>query len=243
MLDNFIKFKFCGIKNVFCLFQGKNSDTEKSLGSIAFNRGESNAQITENRKFLFESINMPVSELHQIHSNLLFFDCAPVKYNQTAEKEGDGLATDKPRHALLLKTADCQPVLFTHKTGKYIMALHVGWRANRNNFIQEAVESFCGHYQVFPKDLLAVRGPSLGPNQSEFVNFDAEWGQDYLQWFNPADKTLNLWELTKAQLEQAGLKKENIYGLDLCTKTMHGNYFSHRENSQTGRQASLIWFE
>lgn len=243
MLDNFFSFRFCGLKNVFCLFQGKNLNTEFSLGSIAFNRGEPNEKILANRKFLHEKLKMPVMEVHQTHSNIMHFSPDPVSFSDQAKLEGDGMATDLPRHALLVKTADCQPVLFAHKNGKHIMALHVGWRANKNNFIASAVDEFCRKYALSAKDLLAVRGPSLGSREAEFVNFREEWGNAYAPWHNEYAKTLDLWELTRHQLRQAGLTQENIYGLDFCTKTMDSHFFSHRNNNQTGRQASIIWFE
>lgn len=243
MLDNFFSFSFCGLKNVFCLFQGKNQNTDYSFGSIAFNRGETNDKILANRKCLHEKLGMPVMEVHQTHSNILHFSPVPIRFSDEAELEGDGMATDLPRHALLIKTADCQPVLFAHKSGKHIMALHVGWRANKNNFIASAVEEFCRKYKLFAKDLLAVRGPSLGSREAEFIHFQEEWGNAYSPWYDENAKTLDLWELTRHQLRQAGLRQENIFGLDLCTKTMDSHFFSHRNNRQTGRQASIVWFE
>lgn len=243
MLDNLLFFQFSGIKNVHCLFHGRNKNTENSLGSIAFNRGEENNVILQNRKYLFEKLGMPVFEVHQIHSSILHFNPKETLYTEKAGLEGDGIATDKARHALLIKTADCQPVLFADKKGKHIMALHVGWRGNRNDFIAQAVAEFCEGYKIQAKDLFAVRGPSLGPNEAEFTNFAAEWGNAYTTWYNEEKQTLNLWELTRFQLQQAGILPENIYGIDFCTKTMHEQYFSHRENNQTGRQASIIWIE
>ena len=123
------------------------------------------------------------------------------------------------------------------------MALHVGWRGNRNDFILQAVAEFCKEYKLLARDLFAVRGPSLGPQEAEFTNFSAEWGDAYKEWYTVQTQTLDLWTLTRHQLKQAGLLQENIYGIDFCTKTMSKQYFSHRENNQTGRQASIIWFE
>lgn len=243
MLDNIFSFQFSGIKNVHCLFQGKNQNTAFSLGSIAFGRGEDNAAIRQNRQYLFEKLGMPVLEVHQIHSNILHFSPQPISWHEQASLDGDGIAADTPKTALLIKTADCQPVLFCHKNGRHIMALHVGWRGNRNGFIMQAVDEFCRKYELCARDLLAVRGPSLGSREAEFVSFSEEWGNEYSPWFNEATQTLDLWELTRHQLRQAGLKQENIYSLDLCTKTMHNRFFSHRHDSGTGRQASIIWFE
>lgn len=243
MLDNLLFFQFSGIQNVHCLFHGKNHTASQTLGSIAFDRGEENETICQNRKYLFGTLNMPVLELHQIHSNILHFSPKETSYAEKAALEGDGIATNAAKHALMIKTADCQPLLFTHKKGQHIMALHVGWRGNRNDFIVQAVAEFCEKYKLVARDLLAVRGPSLGPQEAEFTNFHTEWGNAYTTWYNATAQTLDLWGLTRHQLKQAGLLPENIYGLDFCTKTMHKQYFSHRENNQTGRQASIIWFE
>jgi hypothetical protein len=243
MLDNLLFFQFSGIKNVRCLFHGKNFNTENSLGSIAFDRGEENKIILENREYLFKKLSMPVLEVHQIHSSILHFTPKQTLYAEKASLEGDGIATNSAKHALLIKTADCQPILLAHKKGQHIMALHVGWRGNRNDFILQAVAEFCKEYKLLARDLFAVRGPSLGPQEAEFTNFSAEWGDAYKEWYTVQTQTLDLWTLTRHQLKQAGLLQENIYGIDFCTKTMSKQYFSHRENNQTGRQASIIWFE
>ena len=155
--------------------------------------------------------------------------------------KGDGLATDKPGIGLLIKTADCQPVLVAHKEGRHIAAFHIGWRGNRLRFLQSGIAAFCGRYGLDARDLLAVRGPSLGPQRSEFVNYDEEWGPDFANWFNARDKTMNLWRLTRDQLLEAGLPDEGIFGLDLCTASMPDSFFSYRRDGICGRQANVIW--
>ena len=155
--------------------------------------------------------------------------------------KGDGLATDKPGIGLIIKTADCQPVLVAHKGGRHIAAFHIGWRGNRLRFLQSGIAGFCGRYGLDARDLLAVRGPSLGPQRSEFVNYGKEWGPDFANWFNARDKTMNLWRLTRDQLLEAGLPDEGIFGLDLCTASMPDSFFSYRRDGICGRQANVIW--
>lgn len=162
--------------------------------------------------------------------------CAP------ALGTADGLATARVGDALVIKTADCQSILLAHESGKYIAALHAGWRGNRMNFPASAVRSFCAHYGVHPQELFAVRGPSLGPNAAEFIHFTTEWGDAWKRWYNNETKCMNLWALTRYQLENAGLLPERIYSLDLCTHTLTDQFFSYRRGA-AGRQASLIWIE
>jgi sulfite reductase alpha subunit len=142
---------------------------------------------------------------------------------------------------LSIKTADCQPVLVAHKEGRHIAAFHIGWRGNRLRFLQSGIAAFCGRYGLDARDLLAVRGPSLGPQRSEFVNYGKEWGPDFANWFNARDKTMNLWRLTRDQLLETGLPDEGIFGLDLCTASMPDSFFSYRRDGICGRQANVIW--
>ena len=72
-----------------------------------------------------------------------------------------------------------------------------------------------------------MRGPSLGPQRSEFVNYGKEWGPDFANWFNARDKTMNLWRLTRDQLLEAA--------------SMPDSFFSYRRDGICGRQANVIW--
>ena len=152
----------------------------------------------------------------------------------------DGQHTSQPGVGLVIKTADCQPILLAHKSGKAVAAIHVGWRGNVMNFPATGVARFCAEYGFALHDVLAVRGPSLGPGAAEFINFDREWPQEFAQWFDTDTRCMNLWELTRHQLQSAGIPAGNIFSLDLCTHSLPGLFFSYRRK-HTGRQASVIW--
>ena len=72
-------------------------------------------------------------------------------------------------------------------------------------------------------------------------NFDTEWGAEFADWFDRSQKTMNLWELTRSQLQEAGLRHDRIFGLDLCTWSLPERFFSFRRERVCGRQASVIW--
>lgn len=181
------------------------------------------------------------TELRQVHGGKLLAEPEASDHLAPGSLEADGAATKKPGHALLVKTADCQPVMLAHKSGKYVAALHVGWRGNALEFPTSGVRDFCRIYGIKPDDVLAVRGPSLGPGRAEFVNFKSEWPQGFHHLVQP-DNTMDLWALTRDQLESAGLLPENIFGLDLCTASLPGYFYSYRNKDQA-RQVSLVWIE
>jgi hypothetical protein len=141
----------------------------------------------------------------------------------------------------MVKTADCQPVLLAHESGRFVAGLHVGWRGNKINFPAGGVRVFCEHYGLRPEELFAVRGPSLGPEQAEFVNFAQDFGPGFEPWYRPETRTMDLWALTRHQLVQAGLRPDRVHGLELCTRTREREFFSYRRDKTTGRQAGIVW--
>ncbi len=245
-----IPFEFPGLKKVRCFFQTRQGGISKHAyadGNISYVTEDLEENVFVNRCLLRNALSYPFSELTQVHGDELIFEPVPTEDDKLKQgqllPEADGLATTQAGLALMIKSADCQPVLIAHKDEKHVMALHVGWRGNKICFIQSAVRKFCQHYALNPKDLLAVRGPSLGPFASEFLNFSSEWGDDFKPWYDTKLKTMDLWNLTKHQLQDAGLLPRQIFGLDLCTYHMSDLFFSYRQEKNSGRQASLIWIE
>ncbi len=240
-----LDFAFPKLNKIKCTFQTRLSGygtAPYDYGNISLSVGDDQDFVSSNRKALLKYCKLETfSELLQVHGDEMLFEPNNAKITEGATEKADGFATSKLNQGLLIKTADCQPILIAHKSQKYICALHVGWRGNRIHFIQKAIKEFCKYYSIEAKDLSAVRGPSLG--LAEFINFEAEWGSDYTKYYDFDTKIMNLWLLTKHQLQEAGLEEANIFSLDLCTYRFNNMFFSHRKNNKAGRQASLIWIE
>lgn len=257
----FIPFAFPGVapgpREIRCFFQirtphdaeasppGESPENVWSGGNISFDVGDDPLRVAANRKDLLARLSAngarEICELRQVHGDRLVFDPAPAPFVEPSVlPEADGMATDRPGRALLIKTADCQPVLLAHARGACIAALHVGWRGNRIGFLGRAVSELCRNYGVRAEDFYAVRGPSLGPAAAEFVNYNAEWGPEFDAWHDPAAHVMNLWRLTRDQLVAAGLREERIFGLDLCTHTLAEAFFSYRRRRVCGRQTGII---
>jgi YfiH family protein len=235
-----IPFKFPDIPNVRCAFTTRRGGQSKGPfkeANLSFEVGDDPKHVVQNRNMLLRSLSFDkIVELKQIHKD----NIVEIK-NVPSSPAGDAMITKEAKLGLLIKVADCQPILIAHISGKYIGAFHVGWRANRGNFIQKWIEIFCKTYNIVPRDIMAIRGPSLGPGNSEFINFHTEWGEEYLPYYNPINKTVDLWRLTKAQLKDAGLLEKNIFSIDLCTFDLEDYFFSYRREKLCGRQGGIIW--
>lgn len=239
-----IYFNFPGLANVSCAFTGRSAGLGLA-GNLSFNADESSA--LESRSRLLAALRPAgleeVAECRQAHGDKILREPAPLPFLAPALscQIADGMMTCRRGLGLMIKTADCQPVLIAAKSGACVMALHVGWRGNRINFPATAIRAFCNQYGLKPEQLVAVRGPSLG--HAEFVNFAAEWGAEFEAWHNAGQQAVDLWQLTRHQLEACGLAPEAIYEIDICTAANHQEFFSYRKDKTAGRQAGLIWIQ
>lgn len=233
-----VYFSFPGLPQVKCLFTGRGAGNF-SLHRANLGDEDVDATLRARERFFALSGAACWTELKQVHGDVFLTDPDPTPAGAEGGAAADGHATSAGNHALVVKTADCQPVLFAHPAG-FVAAIHVGWRGNVLSFPQKAVAAFCRSYGLNPEEVRAVRGPSLG--FAEFVNFEREWPEAFAPWFDAASRCVDLWGLTRHQLREAGLKDGNIYGVDLCTYSRNEDFFSHRRGD-TGRQAGIIWRE
>ena len=239
-----MRFTFPGVAGVSCAFTtraGGVSAPPYDTANLSFDVGDDPARVLANRETLRRELGFGHwQETRQVHGAAVHFDPPPASPADAPEVEADGMTTAEPGRALVVKTADCQPILLAHVSGRYVAGLHAGWRGNVADFPGLGVAAFCGRYGLDPADVVAVRGPSLGPEAAQFVHFDREFGPGFAPWRDAARGTVDLWALTRHQLRRAGLRPENIHGLDRCTYADPA-FFSYRRDRRTGRQAGIIW--
>ena len=242
---NLIPFSFPGAPRVKCAFQTRRGGASAgpfAQGNFSLDVGDHREDVLKNRKALMDQSGCAVcQELKQIHGVDMLFDPHPQGPCDRGSIEADGSATSRPSLALVIKTADCQPLMLAHTSGKYIAALHVGWRGNVQKFPLSGVRAFCERYSLDPAEVMAARGPSLGPGASEFRNFSEEFGSEFEKYFNEETRRVDLWRLTRDQLIEAGLRPDNIFSLDLCTYSLGEWFFSYRRDKECGRHANVIW--
>jgi YfiH family protein len=165
--------------------------------------------------------------------------------------EADALVCNDPSAAISVRVADCVPILLADDTGRWVAAIHAGWRGTAKRAVIAAVEAMQALYGVRPERLTAAVGPCIGPCCYE-VGEDVLDGfrtaghhaQILAAWFSPAEAgklRLDLWRATRDQLEGAGLLPPNIHVSELCTKTHAQMFHSYRvSGSQAGRMIAVI---
>ena len=160
--------------------------------------------------------------MDQTHSSEIAFADSCISY------KSDGIYTDKIKLPLIVKTADCVPILM--ESSKGVSATHAGWRGLEKSIFEKSIA-------IHEISSLKI---SIGPHARECCY---EVGVEFLEKFN---KSINKIEgkyyldLTK-NIKQFALENninlEDTGECTICSK----EYFSYRKNKTSERQFSFIW--
>lgn len=165
--------------------------------------------------------------------------------------EADGAISDDPSVALVVRVADCAPVLMADRATGAVAAVHAGWRSTMQRIVIAAVEALAAAYGTRPGDLVVAIGPSLGAccgeMGEEVVEAFVREGHDQASiaaWFGRAPGRrphFDLWRANRDQLVQAGVAPEAIHTTRLCTRSHPDVFHSYRAAGQAaGRMAAVI---
>ncbi len=96
--------------------------------------------------------------MNQVHSDTVHrLDAAPA-----GKPDGDALMTNVPGLLLVIRTADCLPVLLVDPENRAVAAVHCGWRGTEKRILEKAVRAMGEAYGSNPADMLAALGPCIG---------------------------------------------------------------------------------
>lgn len=182
-----------------------------------------------------------IAAARQVHGSDLCFVADPG-----ARPEADALATDDPAHMVMVRIADCVPVLLADRTGRCVAAVHAGWRGMVAGIIPSTLNAMCQRWNVEPQAMIAAVGPAISAAHFEVgeevaAAFEQASLADALVR-QPGDKPhVDLPAAARQQLLAAGLEPSTIDHTDRCTFRDIEEFFSHRrDQGRTGRQVAII---
>lgn len=185
-------------------------------------------------------LNLPAEPvwLHQTHQNI----CVRVEKDTT--READAAITSSRSHPLVIKTADCLPILLCDKSGTEIAAIHAGWRSLSTGIVENTLKQF----QAKRDQLIAWTGPAICQScfevgQDVFDAFTTRYPFS-LNAFVPAKNT-DKYFADLAFIAELILNRHQVsevYHARACTFEEKNKFYSYRRARQTGRMMTLIWF-
>jgi YfiH family protein len=207
--------------------------------NVSYNVGDAAPNVDENLRRVAEAIGAPREALfspYQVHGR----EVALVDADTQPRPRCDVLVTRSPQKTLMLRFADCTPVLLADAETQAVAAVHAGWRGSAVRAAAAAVTTLGDAFGSRPQDLWAGIGPSIGPCCYTV-------GQDVVEAFGDrpglfCEGKLDLWEANRQALLEVGVPAEQIEVAGVCTQCASDRFFSHRANGgqPAGRFAAVI---
>lgn len=207
-----------------------------SVKGIAHGFGTSNEPIPQ---FLGQLWNTARPIWKQVHG----IDCAHVRSPQQSCGQVDGLYSQEKGIPIGIATADCVPLLFTHRKGQMVAAVHAGWRGTRAHITSQLLKNLKSLGQD-PQDWVVAIGPAIGPCCYEVSEeLAAEFEQEFSALGKgvavPEFRKLDLPGIHQAELRQLGFAEVDL--LRYCTRCSSNPAFhSYRRDGGGTRQYSVI---
>lgn len=235
---------------VFGRHRGVSQPPWDSL-NVSFAVGDDPANVRANRGIVAASLGFTLAEVASVRQEHGTRTLALRRCDPHAEAElpaADILCTDEAGVLLLMKFADCVPILLAAQDGRAVAIAHAGWRGTLAGVAGLAVRALAEQFAVPPAAVWAGVGAAAGPccyrvgaEVVEAARSSAAVPAECL--LSRADGYyLDLWEAARRQLQAAGVPERQIQMAGVCTVCNSARFFSHRatRGRPSGRFAAAI---
>ncbi len=231
------------INHAFSTRLGGVSTDEFTSMNLAFNRGDSPENVTENYKrfcksagFDYESLTASSQDHHTFVRAVTKENVGVGIYKPKDIESVDALITNEPGVTLVTYYADCTPLFFVDTKQKAIGLAHAGWRGTVGRIGDNVVKKMQSLYGTDPSDIKAAIGPAISvccyevdkPCADNFLALDELDSTKFVFPKGNGKFMIDLLETNRQILVHAGVKNENITVSDVCTNCNNELLWSHR---------------
>lgn len=210
--------------------------------------GDMRDNVVENRRRCFEHFERPVESIYdvwQVHSADIVCVDRPRPLTEPHLK-ADAILTDRSEVTLMMRFADCVPILFYDPERRVIGIAHAGWQGTVKKIGKAVVEKMVEQYGCKRGTIITGIGPSIGPECYEIrldviekiqLTFGKQASQILVS--KNGKHYFDLWQANRMILEDTGVQKLEV--MQICTACHTEDWYSHRaEHGKTGRFGALI---
>jgi polyphenol oxidase len=210
--------------------------------------GDATERVRENRRLALAALGSSpdsVYDVWQVHGISVVVADAP-RPPETPHLKADGILTNKPGITLLMRFADCVPLLFHDPAHGVVGIAHAGWLGTLRGAATAMVAAMRDHFGTLPRDIHAAIGPCIGPDHYQVGEDVARqvrqvFGSDSSGLLPVREEAIyfDLWSANRLLLEHSGVGSIEV--AEICTACHTDDWFSHRaEKGSTGRFGALI---
>lgn len=235
------------VQAIFTRWGGVSADPWTGL-NVGGTVGDDPEHVHENRLRMLAALGRDpetVYDVWQVHGIEVAIAEAPRPL-EMPHPHADAILTDRPSVTLVMRFADCVPVLLHDPVRGVAGIAHAGWMGTVKGTVRAAVETMHARFGSRPADIRAGIGPSIGPDHYEIgadvaAQVKSAFGADAACLLEVRGNStyFDLWSANRFHLERAGVEQIEVVGL--CTACHTEDWFSHRaEKGRTGRFGAVI---
>lgn len=188
----------------------------------------------------YSSINVT----RQVHSNNIAHVNGNGNGGVNFYDETDGLIGEKT-DVLVIKSADCLPVIVYDSVNARIAAVHSGWKGTANSIVKEAITKMLS-LGSRAADLKVYVGPHIQKTSFEVMDdvknvFDKNFKyKDIIFKKDEKHYLIDLGKVVKLDAISMGVKEENIYVSNLDTVTDESFHSYRRDKKDYGLMYTMV---
>jgi YfiH family protein len=177
--------------------------------------------------------------VRQVHGTDALIVDRPVTAADRFEGGWDALVTDQPGVTVVVRTADCVPVLVYDRRRTAVAAIHAGWRGALAGIVPKTIELMAARFAIQTGDLRVSIGPSAGPCCYEVDHAvleplrrdRADW-PSLLREDRGINARLDLKALVRRQTAEMGIPEQQITVVNVCTICHPALFYSYRREGR-----------
>jgi YfiH family protein len=250
--DGLVYYQFETLGVPHGVFTRLGGDSEGPLSSLNVGAlvGDDPANVQHNRRAMMSVLSLELEAMRtvwQVHgATVLVANGEGPGVNGTTPPKADGIITDQPGLGLVMRFADCVPIVFHDPAQGVIGIAHAGWRGTVAGAGPATVRALQETFGSRPADLRVGIGPSICAThypvgEEVAAAFKEAFGDtEGLVWRGEDGKPhADLWAANEHALHEAGVTHIEVGGI--CTADRTEEFFSHRaEHGRTGRFGAVV---
>lgn len=243
------------VRHAFSTRRGGFSRGHCESLNLGFSKGDDRETVLKNYRAFCDAVGIEMENLvasHQVHESEVHVAGREDRGKGILKKSDitgkDALITAEKGVALITYYADCVPLFFLDPVTPAVGLAHAGWRGTVKKVGMKTVEKMVEVFGTPVEKLLCGIGPCIagscyevGENVVEKFKDAFECWETLVEDRGDGRWLLDLVKANKRQLEDAGVRPENITVSGFCTHCRPDLFYSYRrDRGMTGSLAAVI---
>ncbi len=234
------EFSHDNIDYIYTTKHGGVSKEHLTSLNLGFSLGDDRENVIENYDRVAKALNGDINQItatcqvHENHVSVVTENDIGNGITRPNVWKSDALVTNLKNVIIGGFYADCVVMLFHDRVKNVIGVAHSGWRGTALNIIKNTIDAMTQNFGTNARDVHVLVGPAIKSchfeTDSDVPDAMKQCDNELMQFVEKRGVKyfIDLHGICKFQLENCGIKTENITVSEICTYCNEDDFWSHR---------------